>query len=136
MSEASKEDICLTDVTKIFRLGVFKRKVGVEGLSLSVPRGKVIGLLGPNGSGKSTTIKMILGFLRPTSGEILVCGYPEISASLDPFSDTFRKIPDFRSFSPHRMCSITMVVSATERTGSGKTGGLPSRAGQSQACRS
>jgi len=48
----------------------------VDDLSFSVARGEIIGLLGPNGSGKSTTIKMILGLLRPTSGTILAMGAP------------------------------------------------------------
>ena len=46
----------------------------VEGLDLSVRRGELFGLLGPNGSGKSTTIKMLLGLLHPTAGEIRVLG--------------------------------------------------------------
>ncbi|MDD2599417.1 MAG: ABC transporter ATP-binding protein [Kiritimatiellae bacterium] len=46
----------------------------VKGLNLTVKRGEVFGLLGPNGSGKSTTIKMLLGLLHPTSGEIRMFG--------------------------------------------------------------
>ena len=46
----------------------------VKGLDLSVRQGEVFGLLGPNGSGKSTTIKMLLGLLHPTAGEIRVLG--------------------------------------------------------------
>ena len=42
--------------------------VAVDGLSMSVPRGHVFGLLGPNGSGKTTTMSMLLGLVRPTSG--------------------------------------------------------------------
>ena len=48
--------------------------MAVEGLDLEVKRGEVFGLLGPNGSGKSTAMKMILGLLRPTSGQAEVCG--------------------------------------------------------------
>lgn len=66
-------DISLTDVTKMFPLGPWKQKTAVDSVTLMVPRGEIVGLLGPNGSGKSTIIKMILGFLRPTRGEVLVC---------------------------------------------------------------
>jgi ABC-2 type transport system ATP-binding protein len=46
----------------------------VKGFSLVVRPGEVRGLLGPNGSGKSTTMKMILGLLKPDSGSVHVCG--------------------------------------------------------------
>jgi len=46
----------------------------VKGLDLVVRPGEVFGLLGPNGSGKSTTIKMLLGLLHPTAGEVRVLG--------------------------------------------------------------
>ncbi len=48
----------------------------LENFNLTLPAGKIIGLLGPNGCGKSTLIKMIAGILQPTSGEIKVCGEP------------------------------------------------------------
>src|SRR5438094_6926475 len=47
----------------------------VDDISFTVPRGEVLGFLGPNGSGKSTTMKMITGFLAPTSGTAIVCGH-------------------------------------------------------------
>jgi ABC-2 type transport system ATP-binding protein len=46
----------------------------VDDLSLSVPEGSVYGFLGPNGSGKTTTIRMLLGLIRPTAGSIRVLG--------------------------------------------------------------
>jgi ABC-2 type transport system ATP-binding protein len=52
----------------------FGRKVAVEGLTLTVRPGEVFGFLGPNGAGKTSTIKMLLGLVKPTSGEALVLG--------------------------------------------------------------
>ena len=48
----------------------------VNNLSLDVKSGTVHGLLGPNGSGKSTTMKMLLGLVTPTSGQISMLGRP------------------------------------------------------------
>ena len=53
----------------------------VSSLDLAVARGEVFGLLGPNGSGKSTTIKMILGLLSPTRGEVSLFGLPPRSVA-------------------------------------------------------
>ena len=47
----------------------------VKDLSFFVKKGEVLGFLGPNGAGKSTTMKMITGFLEPTSGTVSVCGH-------------------------------------------------------------
>jgi ABC-2 type transport system ATP-binding protein len=49
--------------------------VAVDDVSLTVPRGEVLGFLGPNGAGKSTTMKMITGFLAPSAGTAIVCGH-------------------------------------------------------------
>ncbi|MGN6326731.1 ATP-binding cassette domain-containing protein [Pseudolysinimonas sp.] len=54
----------------------FGHQQAVDGLDLDVPRGAVFGFLGPNGSGKTTTIRMLLGLARPTTGEIQVLGEP------------------------------------------------------------
>ena len=48
--------------------------VAVDDVSFTVARGEVLGFLGPNGAGKSTTMKMITGFLAPSSGTVIVCG--------------------------------------------------------------
>lgn len=47
----------------------------VNGISLTVRRGEVLGFLGPNGAGKSTTMKMITGFLEPDAGAVKVAGF-------------------------------------------------------------
>ena len=47
----------------------------VDGITFSVNRGEVVGFLGPNGAGKSTTMKIIAGFLEPTSGSAFVAGH-------------------------------------------------------------
>ena len=52
----------------------------VDNVSFSVGRGEVLGFLGPNGAGKSTTMKMITGFLTPTSGTAVVCGHDVLEA--------------------------------------------------------
>ena len=76
----------LSNVTKSYGYGIN----AVDQLSISLPKGKIIGLLGPNGSGKTTLIKMINGILRPTSGEIRLSGDvigPETKARISYLPD-------------------------------------------------
>jgi ABC-2 type transport system ATP-binding protein len=47
----------------------------VDGISLHVPRGQVLGFLGPNGAGKSTTMRLITGFLEPDAGSVRIAGF-------------------------------------------------------------
>jgi ABC-2 type transport system ATP-binding protein len=68
-------DIACVGVTKTFNDFWLRPRVrAVEQVNLEVRRGEIFGLLGPNGSGKSTTIKMLLGLLRPTAGRIAILG--------------------------------------------------------------
>lgn len=55
----------------------------VDGVSFRVEPGKVLGFLGPNGAGKSTTMKMIAGFLAPTSGGASVCGFDVVEQPIE-----------------------------------------------------
>lgn len=64
------EMIALSGLTKRFG-----QLVAVDDVTMSVAAGEVLGFLGPNGAGKSTTMKMIAGFLEPTSGTAVVCGH-------------------------------------------------------------
>jgi ABC-2 type transport system ATP-binding protein len=52
----------------------FGHKLAVNGISFAVEKGEVLGFLGPNGAGKSTTMRMITGYLHPTSGEVTIGG--------------------------------------------------------------
>jgi ABC-2 type transport system ATP-binding protein len=54
----------------------------VDDVSFDVKAGEVLGFLGPNGAGKSTTMKMITGFLAPSSGTVRVCGHDVQAAPL------------------------------------------------------
>ncbi len=56
--------------------------MAVNDLSFSLAPGEILGFLGPNGAGKSTTMKMLTGFLRPTSGAISIWGYNLLEDSL------------------------------------------------------
>lgn len=52
----------------------FGERVAVDGVDLSVPRGVISGFVGPNGAGKTTTIRILLGLLRATAGEVRLLG--------------------------------------------------------------
>lgn len=53
----------------------YGERQAIFNLSFKIEKGDVVGLLGPNGAGKSTTMKIITGFMAPTSGEAKICGY-------------------------------------------------------------
>jgi ABC-2 type transport system ATP-binding protein len=54
----------------------FGARAAVDGIDMVVPNGAVYGFLGPNGSGKTTTIRLLLGLVRPTSGSSALLGHP------------------------------------------------------------
>ena len=53
---------------------VFEREKAVDSLNLTVPQGSVFGFLGVNGAGKTTTVRMLMGHLHPTEGEVELLG--------------------------------------------------------------
>lgn len=69
--EAATKSVCLEarSLNKIYG-----RQHVVHGVSLEVKQGEVVGLLGPNGAGKTTTFYMMVGFIRPSSGEVIYDG--------------------------------------------------------------
>jgi ABC-2 type transport system ATP-binding protein len=64
-------EIEVRDLTK-----TFGRVTAVRDVSFTAPAGQVTGFLGPNGSGKTTTLRMVLGLVRPSAGEALIGGVP------------------------------------------------------------
>jgi ABC-2 type transport system ATP-binding protein len=87
--------ITVSNLTKIYKDG-YK---AVDGLSFTVNRGQVLGLLGPNGAGKTTTLRMMMGLIFPTEGEIAINGQP-----IYPGSPTLANLGSFvegSGFLPH-----------------------------------
>ncbi len=61
----------------------FARHTAVRGIDFSVGRGEIVGFLGPNGAGKTTTLRMLTGYLPPTSGSARVAGFDIFRQSLE-----------------------------------------------------
>ncbi|MBB5807679.1 ABC-2 type transport system ATP-binding protein [Saccharothrix ecbatanensis] len=79
---------------------VYGRTVAVDRVDLDVPEGAVLGMLGPNGSGKTTTIRMLLGLVRPTQGEVELLGkaLPDGVAQALPHVGALVEGPGFHPF--------------------------------------
>ena len=65
-------EIKLQNLTKIFTDKSGKEVRAVDNMDITIPDGKLIGLLGPSGCGKSTTLYMIAGLHKPTAGKIFL----------------------------------------------------------------
>jgi len=78
----------------------FQQQVAVNGVDLLVPRGAVYGFLGPNGSGKTTTIRMLLGLIRPTSGrhQLLGKAMPHSAGEVLPLVGSLVEGPAFHPY--------------------------------------
>ncbi len=68
--------------------------VAVEGLSLEIAQGEFFAFLGPNAAGKTTTIKMLSGLLRPSSGEVAICGF-DMERDAEKAKALMAYVPDF-----------------------------------------
>ncbi len=81
-------------------------KTALDNINLTIPRGRIIGLLGPNGSGKTTLIKLINGLLSPTEGSLTINGYepgPESKAIVSylperTYFNSWMKVTDILDF--------------------------------------
>ncbi len=66
-------------LTKVYRkllAGRSKDVCALQGISLSVAKGQIVGLIGPNGAGKSTLLNLMAGLIFPTEGRVSICGHP------------------------------------------------------------
>src|SRR5512145_244773 len=57
--------------------------LAVDGISFEAHQGEIVGLLGPNGAGKTTTMRMLTGFMPPTSGSAKIAGFDVLLDSLE-----------------------------------------------------
>jgi ABC-2 type transport system ATP-binding protein len=84
---SSSSSSSLQDPEVALRLESLSKSYGeikaVKGIDVTLKRGEILGLLGPNGSGKSTTMRMILGILKPDSGAVLIYGQSESAAPVE-----------------------------------------------------
>lgn len=61
----------------------YRDRVAIDAISFTIPEGKIVGFLGPNGAGKSTTMKILTGFMPPTSGKATVGGFDVFESPLE-----------------------------------------------------
>jgi ABC-2 type transport system ATP-binding protein len=62
---------------------VYGKQTAVNSINFNIPTGEIVGFLGPNGAGKSTTMKMLTGYIPPTSGGGTICGIDIVEESLE-----------------------------------------------------
>lgn len=83
--------IQINNLTKVYKLSAKKmqelktkstKKVAVDGISLTAEEGRIYGLLGPNGAGKTTTLRCVATLLKPTAGDIRVCGFDTVKEDI------------------------------------------------------
>jgi ABC-2 type transport system ATP-binding protein len=89
----------------------FGKLVAVNDLHLQVMRGDVFGFLGPNGSGKTTTIRMLLGLIRPTAGRAIIFGMDN-AYQLSPILERIGAIVEMPVFYPYLSGSDNLHVIA------------------------
>ncbi len=61
----------------------YGKRLAVDNISFNIEKGEIVGFLGPNAAGKTTTMRILTGFLAPTSGNVWIAGYDMLSHSLE-----------------------------------------------------
>ncbi len=102
---------------KVYKLGRRKgTRTALDALTIDVPEGVVFGFLGPNGAGKTTTIKMLLDFMRPTSGSATIFGRPTTQASTRRAVGYLPEQPYFHKFlRPMEVVSMHAALAGVDR---------------------
>ncbi len=95
VAEAADTPLVIRGLRKAYGDGY----LAVRDLSFRVERGQVVGLLGPNGAGKTTTLRMLMGLIQPTAGEILVFGHHVSSGA--PILSRLGAFVEGSGFLPH-----------------------------------
>lgn len=88
----------------------FKKQEAVKDVSISVQRNSIYGLLGPNGAGKSTLLKMIIGMLRPTSGEVLFDGHKWSRRDLGSIGSLIESAPLYENLTARENLKVRTTV--------------------------
>jgi ABC-2 type transport system ATP-binding protein len=96
----------------------FEGTEAVRGVSFTIQPGQPTGYLGPNGAGKSTTVKIIAGLIRPTEGEVKVCGYDVCRQPLEA-KRCIGYVPEsaalYTSLTPHEYLSLVAELHHLDR---------------------
>src|SRR3712207_4772671 len=88
----------------------FKKQEAIKDVSISVQRNSIYGLLGPNGAGKSTLLKMIIGMLRPTSGEVLFDGHKWSRKDLGSIGSLIESAPLYENLTARENLNVRTTV--------------------------
>ncbi|MCM8818009.1 MAG: LPS export ABC transporter ATP-binding protein [Candidatus Omnitrophica bacterium] len=91
----------------------FKNKVVLKGISINVNKGEIVGLLGPNGAGKTTTFEIIMGFLMPDNGNIIMDGrditfFPVWKRAREGITYLPQEVSIFRKLTVKENCEIIL----------------------------
>jgi ABC-2 type transport system ATP-binding protein len=96
----------------------YGEKQAVRGVTFTAQPGEITGYLGPNGAGKSTTVKILAGLLRPTSGEVHICGR-DLSQQPLEIKRHLGYVPEsatlYSSLSPHEYLSLVAELYHLDR---------------------
>lgn len=87
----------------------YGKLLAVDNLDMNIPKKSVYGLLGPNGAGKTTTLGMCTTLIKPTKGDVIICGY-SISKSPDKVRRCIGLLPQDSEFYAHRTALDHLIL--------------------------